>query len=205
MYRVGRTPELWALPDFRFAAADRTFGNRYDDPLGEYRVRYVASQRLGCFLETLACFRPAPTLLAELSEIEEPDDHTPPGTIPRAWLASRLVGEAQVPGVFANVCETEWLAALRPRLRPELAGMGIRTLDSATMQSQARGLTQRVSRIVHDDAQGYAGIRYRSRLGHDIENLAIFDRREVAGSQEPIPLGDADLVASLQQLGLRLG
>jgi hypothetical protein len=28
-----------------YARLDDTFGNRYDDPLGEYRVLYAASQR----------------------------------------------------------------------------------------------------------------------------------------------------------------
>ena len=47
-----------------------TFGNRFDDPDGTYRVLYASSQRLGCYLETLARFRVDLTLYAELSEID---------------------------------------------------------------------------------------------------------------------------------------
>jgi hypothetical protein len=36
---------------------DGTFGNRYDDPRGEYRVLYATSQRVGAFIETLARYR----------------------------------------------------------------------------------------------------------------------------------------------------
>ena len=39
------------------AGPDGTFGNRFDDPEGIYRVLYASSQRLGCYLEALAQFR----------------------------------------------------------------------------------------------------------------------------------------------------
>jgi hypothetical protein len=64
---------------------DGTFGNRFDDPEGTYRVLYASSQRLGCYLETLARFRVDLTLYAELSEIEGEDDFTPLGHVPLAW------------------------------------------------------------------------------------------------------------------------
>ncbi|HEV2396254.1 MAG TPA: hypothetical protein VGS27_04900, partial [Candidatus Sulfotelmatobacter sp.] len=44
--------------DWSRANSDGTFGNRFDDPEGYYRVLYAASQKLSCFLETLARFRP---------------------------------------------------------------------------------------------------------------------------------------------------
>ena len=46
---------------------------------------YASSQRLGCYLETLARFRVDLTLYAELSEIEGEDDFTPLGRVPLAW------------------------------------------------------------------------------------------------------------------------
>jgi hypothetical protein len=57
LFRVGRDDDAWAVPDWAYAKEDRTFGNRFDDPMGVYRVLYVSSQRLGCFIETLARFR----------------------------------------------------------------------------------------------------------------------------------------------------
>ena len=46
---------------------------------------YASSQRLGCYLETLARFRVDLTRYAELSEIEGEDDFTPLGHVPLAW------------------------------------------------------------------------------------------------------------------------
>jgi hypothetical protein len=57
IWRVGRRPDPWALPSWEAAAPDGTFGNRFDDPDSTYRVCYASSQRMCCFLETLARFR----------------------------------------------------------------------------------------------------------------------------------------------------
>jgi len=65
IHRLGRKPDPWAPPDWASAGPDGTFGNRFDDPDATYRVLYASSQRLGCFVETLARFRIDPTLLAE--------------------------------------------------------------------------------------------------------------------------------------------
>lgn len=54
IYRLGRKPDPWAPPDWASAGPDGTFGNRFDDPDATYRVLYASSQRLGCFVETLA-------------------------------------------------------------------------------------------------------------------------------------------------------
>src|SRR5262249_1527819 len=70
LHRIGRWPDPWQPPDWAHAHLDGTFGNRFDDPQAYYRVIYTSSQRLGCFLETLARFRPDLTLLAEFAEIE---------------------------------------------------------------------------------------------------------------------------------------
>jgi hypothetical protein len=76
IYRLGRKPDPWSVPDWASAGPDGTFGNRFDDPEGMYRALYASSQRLGCFLETLGRFRVDPKLLAELAEIEGEDDYT---------------------------------------------------------------------------------------------------------------------------------
>ena len=67
IFRVGRRPDAWAWPDWTYAHDDGTFGNRFDDPLSEYRVLYASSQRCGAFAETLARFRPDLELAAELA------------------------------------------------------------------------------------------------------------------------------------------
>jgi len=68
------------------AGPDGTFGNRFDDPGATYRVLYASSQRLGCFLETLARFRIDLKLAAELAEIQGDADHLPQGEVPVEWL-----------------------------------------------------------------------------------------------------------------------
>ena len=47
IYRVGRRPDAWAWPAWTYAHEDGTFGSRFDDPRGEYRVLYASSQREG--------------------------------------------------------------------------------------------------------------------------------------------------------------
>jgi hypothetical protein len=81
IYRLGRKPDPWAPPDWASAGSDGTFGNRFDDPNATYRVLYASSQRLGCFVETLARFRIDPTLRAELAQIEGADDYRPLGNL----------------------------------------------------------------------------------------------------------------------------
>lgn len=99
VHRLGRAPDPWAWPDWSYATDEATFGNRYDDPLGAYRVLYASTQRRGCFLETLARFRPDPALVAELAGIaEDPRDKrhvtAPAGAVPVSWLKGRRIGRA---------------------------------------------------------------------------------------------------------------
>jgi hypothetical protein len=86
LFRLGRKPDPWTPPDWSRAQPDGTFGNRFDDPLGNYRVLYAASQRVSCFVETLARFRPDLSLVAELQTIDGEDDFTPLGTVPKVGV-----------------------------------------------------------------------------------------------------------------------
>jgi hypothetical protein len=81
IFRIGRKPDPWQAPDWSRANSDGTFGNRFDDPAGYYRVLYAASQLVSCFVETLARFRPDLTLRAELTEIQGEDDFVPVGEV----------------------------------------------------------------------------------------------------------------------------
>jgi len=73
VHRIGRSPDPGEYPDWSLANPDATFGNRFDDPDGGYRVPYASSARLGCFLETLAWYRPDLMLFSGLQEIEGED------------------------------------------------------------------------------------------------------------------------------------
>ncbi len=47
VFRLARAPDPWTWPDWSQASLGGTFGNRWDDPEGAYRVLYVSSTRFG--------------------------------------------------------------------------------------------------------------------------------------------------------------
>lgn len=203
IYRVGRNLDPWSPPDWASAGPDGTFGNRFDDPEGMYRVLYASSQRLGCFLETLGRFRVDPKLLAELAEIEGEDDYCPLGEVPREWIDKRMMGVATAGGEYADICSSDWISRLRIVLAGRLERFGVDDLDASVLQMTApRGLTQLASRAVF--TEGLAGIHYRSKYGHDLENWALFEPFQInARDSEPIRADDPDLQRALQLHGLK--
>ncbi len=200
IYRLGRQPDPWAPPDWAYAGEDGTFGNRFDDSRGTYRVLYASSSRLGCFLETLARFRIDLALQAALTEISGPDDYVPLGFVPREWLDGRAMGLAFAAGVFAGVGSSETLATLRTALAATVLELGLLDLDAAAIRSSVpRAFTQAVSRYVYDSGR-FDGIGYRSRYGDDIENWAIFEPFTAIHPQPPaqsVDFLDADFIAAL--------
>jgi hypothetical protein len=203
IYRLGRKPDPWAMPDWASAGPDGTFGNRFDDPDATYRVLYASSQRLGCFLETLARFRVDPKLLTELAEIAGEDDYWPLGEVPLEWAGKRVMGAATANGDYADICSSEWISKLRKLLAIHLEKFGLDDFDASVLQQTApRILTQFVSRIVfYDD---FAGIYYRSKYGHDIENRALFEPFQIeAKGLQTIQPEDPDLQQALLLHGLK--
>ena len=203
IYRLGRKPNPWAAPDWALAGPDGTFGNRFDDPDATYRVLYASSQRLGCFLETLARFRIDLKLAAELAEIQGDADHIPQGEVPAEWLAKRIMGVATASGEYADVGSSAWISRLRIALMADLQKLGIGDFDASVLQKTApRSLTQSVSRIVFND--GLAGIRYLSKHGHDIENWALFEPFQILILEaEQLRRDDPDLERAFQLYSLR--
>jgi hypothetical protein len=119
IFRIGRRPDPWQPPDWSRANPDGTFGNRFDDPGGNYRVLYAASQELSLYIETLARFRPNFELLAELKEIEGEDDFFPAGEVPNEWCDGRMLGSASGSGAYADIYASGWVAFLRGNLEGE--------------------------------------------------------------------------------------
>jgi len=199
IYRLGRVPDPWAVPDWASAGSDGTFGNRFDDPDATYRVLYASSQRLGCFLETLSRFRIDPKLAAELAAIEGEEDHFPLGAVPVEWLQKRILGVATAGGEYADICSSEWISSLRKSLAAHLGRFGVDDIDASVLQKTApRTLTQFVSRMVF--YAGFSGIYYLSKYGHDIENWALFEPFQInVRDPETVSVADPDL-----QLALRL-
>lgn len=203
IYRLGRKPDPWCAPDWASAGMDGTFGNRFDDPEGMYRVLYASSQRLGCFLETLARFRVDPKLLAELAEIEGEDDYCPLGEVPLEWIEKRMMGMATADGEYADICSSAWISRLRIVLAGYLERFGLDDFDASVLQMTApRHLTQVVSRVVFSER--LAGIYYRSKYGHDVENWALFEPFQInVRDSESIRTDDLELQQAFRLHGLR--
>ena len=211
LFRVGRDDDAWAIPDWAYAKEDRTFGNRFDDPAGVYRVLYASSQRLGCFIETLARFRVDVSFVADLALMENgEDDFTAFGTVRRAWIKGRCIGTANVEGEFADLYALEWVSHLTTALAGIAVKLGMKDFDLSSLEpAEPRVLTQQAGRIAFE--LGYAGVFYHSRYGHSIENWAIFedwtmpDRFPIhQPNSRKVAEDDPDLLEALRVLGLIL-
>ena len=211
LYRIGRSPDPWAWPCWDYRHTDGTFGNRWDDPAGRFRVLYATSQRLGAFLEVLARFRPDPAIVAALSTIEGAAEALAPGQVPRSYLRTRMIGEATVTGRFADIDAAQSLAHLRENLAARVVAHEIDDLDAAAVKSSHRAFTQEVGQYVYElteeeGAPSYQGIAYASRLGDDHQNWAIFetpsveteDRIFLRRTSAPIAASDPDLLRALE-------
>lgn len=219
VYRVARRPDAFALPSWEHASNDDgTFGGRYDDPRGEYRVLYVSRSRVGAFCETLAPMRPSLDVLTGIEAVVREGAPVDPSrfALPAEWAANRVVGEAASAGAFADVGHSTTIERLRGELGTVAPEMGLDEFDAATIRlSSPRRLTQLVSRLVYeetdeDGSPRFAGVAYRSRLGDDLSNVAIFERPESTlpltdSTSAEISPDDTDLTAALALLGLELG
>lgn len=214
LYRVARSPQPWAWPSWAYAGPDGTFGNRFDDPYGSYRVLYASSTRLGAFVETLARFRVDLTVIAGLQEIGGPDHPLQAGLLPRRWLAGRMISEAAMRADFVDLGDARSLAAVRAHLAARAIHYGLADIDAATIRLHApRRFTQELSRLIYECHQhdgDCAGIRYGSRLGDQFINWAIFEPSsrsepvlEMAGAEQIAP-DDPDLAHALRLLDLTL-
>jgi hypothetical protein len=212
LFRVGRDRDAWAVPDWAYAKEDGTFGNRFDDPMGVYRVLYASSQRLGCFVETLARFRVDVSFVADLALMENgEDDFTAFGTVRRAWIIGRCIGSANVEGEYADLYALGWVSHLRTALAGIAVKLGMKDFDLSSLEpAEPRVLTQQAGRIAFE--LGYAGVFYHSRYGHSIENWAIFedwtmpDRFPIhQPNSRKVAEDDPDLLEALRILGLVIG
>ena len=214
LFRLGRLPDAWAWPDWASAGEDGTFGNRFDDPVGEYRVLYASTQRLGAFLETLARFRPDPAIAAEQISGDPRDQEFgtgPAGAVPARWLEGRVLGVARCDATFADVGHGRSLASLRVALAASVVRHGLDDLDAAAIRLRApRRFTQEISRHVYtcttaDGSRAFQSIHYLSRLGDDIGNWAICEPALIdALDSEDLRRDDPDLTQALELFGLLL-
>ena len=204
IFRIARKTDPCLPPDWSRANPEATFGNRFDDPEGYYRVIYASSQKLSCFLETLSRFRADLSLLTELNEIEGENDFFPIGMVPRVWCDERLLGFAHADGDYADICASGWILLLRHRLAGECLRLGLSDLDASVLQRHApRRITQLASLEVR--RRNFDGVYYPSRFGHDLENWALFEPFRISQTNSvAIASDDPAFVAALQMLALRV-
>jgi hypothetical protein len=209
LFRLGRDGDAWAVPDWAYAKEDGTFGNRFDDPMRVYRVLYASSQRLGCFIETLARFRVDVSFIADLALMENgEDDFTALGTVRRAWFKGRCIGTANVGGEYADIYALGWVSHLRTALAEIAVRLGMEDVDLSSLErAEPRLLTQYAGRNAFE--LGYAGVYYHSRYGHSIENWAIFEDWAISErfpilqpNSRKVAEDDPDLLEALRILGL---
>jgi len=229
LYRLARGPaEPFAPPDWDRAHEDGTFGNRFDDPTADegkppgerFRAIYCATQRVAAFGETLANFRPSPSLIAHLAAIDddEPLEEALAGEvdpkdrrrvlIPADWRLRRRIGHTVLDPTlaFVDVAAAETMQHLRAALAPLADRLGLDDVDLSSLTSQQRCFTQGVARYVYDRREPsgrprYAGLRYPSRLNPgEWECWAAFDnrirhQRGWPGLPTSVVADDEDLVA----------
>ena len=212
--RIGRLPDPWAWPPWEAQHSDNTFGNRWDDPEGVYRVVYACSQLEGAYVEVLSRFRPDPVVLAELAGIDGSNDDYQVGIIPTTWLETRTIGEATLTGIYADVGHARSLMYLRTAMAGRLIHYSIADLDAAAIRLSApRRFTQEISNHIYrlsapDETPKFAGIEYESRFGDNYQNWAIFERPGQDPISDaivrPVRRDDPDLHDALTALGLTL-
>jgi hypothetical protein len=192
LFRVHPAPRaLPALP--RAGEAGR---NRWDDPLGEFRVRYAATHLRGSMIELLSRFQDsteAEQVLAQIEgvdELEGPDYDKVSGV--EEWLSRQYVGCLELAGepLIIDIDNAEFLVELDKNhyVRAALDASPLSSpgsaahLDFAIIRLTAplgRPITQAVSRAIHEDYPIVDGLRYSSRIDTSEECWGLYEQTEV--------------------------
>jgi hypothetical protein len=135
-YRIGRAPDPLAWTEWTYVGEGRFDGPRRPRT---FRVLYLAEQRLACFVETLANWRPSLTTLAAMEEMPagERGDDVPTaafGVIPHDWHLKHRIGMLRLAPDqrWLDLREHETREALRVRLAPRFAPSATPTSTSVT-------------------------------------------------------------------------
>lgn len=184
--RVGRGPDPLAFVPLQH----QTWAGRFDDPEQVWRTLYAASDEHGAWVEVLGRFRSHAETQAELEAVtSEPGDSEPvrAGTVSLAWLASRMVGSADMMARVADLAVAatlRWLD-LRPAIRHQLDAHGIDELDLSAATSRVRAVTQAVARELRLHAEADA-VEYPSRYGAPTTCYALFETTGNLPLVEPV-------------------
>ncbi|MGQ9676107.1 MAG: RES family NAD+ phosphorylase [Chloroflexota bacterium] len=171
LYRLGRQPDLLAWSPREYLGS-----GRFDDPRGEFRTLYAAEQRLACFAEILAKWRPSLETLAYSRSLKgDAAQLAEMSVIPADWHRKHLLVRLRLePGQrWLDLRDLETLQTLRVELADLAVRLGLPDIDVSTVRGQSRQFTQAVARWAYE--RGYAGVAYRSRFDDSFDCWAIFE------------------------------
>lgn len=218
LYRVGSWPHPfnWWPPRAPLDNDHPRDGYRWDDPRKNYEfcTLYLATEPIGCFLETLPHYKQYPEFEARVAEDNErtarekgeaadPDGgYVGPlstGEVDADYFLRRVLGRVRVAdgATFIDVDHPRTHATLTSelvagRLGADLSALlqehGIEEFDRSVVMHQDRRITRLLAAFLHATApKNIAGIRYESRVYRATECWAMWDRARDAVSD---PEGD---------------
>lgn len=187
--------------------------NRFDDPQGEFVVRYLADNLRGCLVELLARLREDEEAKVRLARVEYVDESEEPalGSPDDAfaeWLPKQRVaiGRLLDPGIVVALNDSGLLVDLSHeplvyvarvtvsrQLKPDDPNYLI-PLDQGTIRlgdDIGRTLTQAVSRTLWERSPAPIGIAYKSRVDDDERCWAIYGHARMEFPAE-VALSPAD-------------
>jgi hypothetical protein len=192
LYRLARLPNPLAWPPWEFVGS-----GRFDDRQRAFRTLYAADQRRTCFIEALARFRPAVSVLARLDAVTGSEEALPRAAVPAEWYRKRGIGRfrVQLAQPLLDLRSLETREVLRAELAAAIERAGLADLDVSGVCGPRRDLTQEIARWAYE--HGYEGLLYSSRLDSTLACVAVFEGAviEPVGVAEPIDPLDPDLRA----------
>ena len=213
IWRVGWASDpLYAPSPTAMDLADSEAGNRFDSLTGDFDTAYYGTTVEACYCETLAPRRPKPELADLVRESGEWVHYMEPGRVEAGWRRARvLVQVAEDPTAeFVDVTHQRTIAWLNLELKPALAALGLGRITVAKLVGRRRLITRLISSYVHslEDEQGrplFAGIRYESQYGANLECWAVYEHFIVTEiDRRIIDQADPALQQTAKLLGLEI-
>jgi hypothetical protein len=173
--------------------------NRFDDPLGQFRVRYLANTLQGCLVELLARWqedRDAEEALAAVEGLDEFDELDLPDPVKvegiRDWINRQRVARGLIDhnATLIDIDQSELLVELdkHPLVRAALRQSPLSSADYEAHLDHAiirlggpvgRPITQAVSRALRDWFREIGGMAYTSRIDKQERCWAIYEETRV--------------------------
>lgn len=211
MVRVERLdPPLYFSGITAEIAARDNAGGRFNIPGAT--VLYCATTAEAALAETAGALRPTASLLQKMAAAGASADELRPPPLDEGWRAQRMLRTLRLidPLSFLDIEDPRSHAYLTEQAADVLLPLGVDLLDVPTVRGHSRLLTRALAGWIYrqkDDAGEplYGGIRYMSRHASDYECWVLFDGSTVELiDEQPITIGNPDLVAMCRRFGIAL-